>query len=248
MTFWKDRIVLVTGASSGLGAALAVELAGLGVRLILTGRDPERLQATLGRCPGAIPVTGDLASPATLDAVAAAVAEAGRLDMLFNNAGIQQAIDLFGAGGEKTEPALRDEIEINLVVPILLSHRLAPWMLKSAAPVIVNIGSGLGMVPKRSAPVYSATKAGMRAFSLAASFQGGQTHPRLRVAHVTLPVVATPMTAGRHAGAISAESAARSITQNLADGRNDIFVGKARFLPLLMRIAPRRAERIFAKA
>ncbi len=245
--WWRDKIVLVTGASSGLGAELAGELHRRGARLMLTGRDEERV-AAVAHPLGARWFAGDLASDAAIARLCARFdAEFSQLDVLINNAGVQFSLALFGGDLVDLLSRAEAEVAINLLAPFRLIARAAPAMARSPAPLVVNIGSGLGIAPKRSAPMYSATKAGLRALSLAVGFQGAQTDPPIRSVHVTLPLVATPMTAGRGRGKIAPRVAAINILDGITKGKTDIAVGKARMLPLLQRLWPGKAQRLFAQ-
>ena len=100
----------------------------------------------------------------------------------------------------------------------------------------VNIGSGLGFAPKRAAPVYCATKAALAMWSRALRLQAADDG--VRVVQVVLPLVDTAMTAGRGANKIDAMTAARAVARGLERDRDDIFVGKARLLPFMNRLAP----------
>ena len=136
--------------------------------------------------------------------------------------------------------ALESEIAINLTAPILLSARLVPLLERGQDPMIVNVSSGLALAPKASAPVYCATKAGLSHFSRGLRFQ---LEPRgIRVVDVVTPLVKTPMTAGRHDGAMEVGTFVDGLLKGLAARRDEVYVGKARFLPALLRLAPRRAR------
>ena len=82
----------------------------------------------------------------------------GGLDVLINNAGIQYTSTIDAT----LEPArVEAEIAVNLTAPMLLTAALQPWLARGAAPLVVNISSGLALAPKDSAPAYCATKAGL---------------------------------------------------------------------------------------
>jgi uncharacterized oxidoreductase len=177
----------------------------------------------------------DLAVPDAVRALAARLARRSRIDLLINNAALQAGLPL-------TDPrfdpgATVAEVQINLVAPALLAHGLrGPLERAPPGAAIVNLSSGLAYFPKRDTGLYCATKAGLRSFSQSLRYQlapGG-----IRVIEVILPLVATPMTAGRGNRKMDPDAAARAILAGIARGRDEVHVGKARLLPLLNRIAP----------
>ncbi|ANE42885.1 SDR family NAD(P)-dependent oxidoreductase [Deinococcus puniceus] len=159
------KVVVLTGASSGIGRATAVELAARGYRLVLAARRADelgllarQLDPTGGRVI-AVPtdVTDDASRRALL---AAAAAHFGRVDVLVNNAGV--AVEQ-GWWWDDADP-LR-VLRVNLEAPIELTRLALPDMRRRGAGHIVNIGSVAGRVASNG--VYSASKYGLRGFSLA---------------------------------------------------------------------------------
>ena len=116
----SGRVVIITGATSGLGTWLAEGLDAAGARLVLTGRRKERLDAVATRCADAVAVPGDLLSDETRQqCVDAALERYGRLDGLVNNAGVLNAIPAL----QETADDIRAMLEINLVAPMDLARR-----------------------------------------------------------------------------------------------------------------------------
>ncbi|HWE38603.1 MAG TPA: SDR family NAD(P)-dependent oxidoreductase [Isosphaeraceae bacterium] len=155
------RVVLITGASGGLGAAIAVEAARRGFHLALNARRADRLEAVveLARTNGveAIAIADDLADPEAPERIVrAAIDHFGRLDILVNNAGV----GLFGLFAEVDAADLRRQLEVNLVAPLMLAHRAIPSLAESRG-VIVDIGSAITSVPNPGLGAYGATKAGL---------------------------------------------------------------------------------------
>lgn len=233
-----DKIILITGGSAGIGRALADRLAASN-QVIVTGRRQEALNAASAENPALMAIRADAASPQDRHALRETIqARFGRLDMLVNNAGIQTYPDFTG----KVDMAeVEREIAVNLVAPIALTVDLMPLLRAGSAPVIVNVSSGLALAPKETAPVYCATKAGLRAFSIALRYQ--LEKEGIRVATVYPPLVKTAMTEGRNQGAMRPEEAAEEILDRLETGRDEIYLGPARLLPLALRLAPRLVYR-----
>ncbi|OOG70868.1 hypothetical protein B0E45_12680 [Sinorhizobium sp. A49] len=233
---------VVTGASSGIGLEIALHLAAKGHSVVALGRDRERLRGLAHRDQRIEVRVLDLRDLVAVAALGAELAEADVIDGLINNAAIQHNVRL-------DEPhygidQIVAEVETNLIAPVILSRLLLPN--SPARPfVIVNIGSALACYPKATSAVYSATKAGLRMFSDALRVQYEDTS--VRVLDVVLPLVDTPMTAGRGNGKITATTAAAAIVRALGPGKTRIHIGKAKLLRVLQLVAPPVAAAIIRK-
>jgi uncharacterized oxidoreductase len=102
----------------------------------------------------------------------------------------------------------------------------------------------LALVPKRSAPVYCATKAGVRTFTRALRYQCEDARLLVHVTDVVMTLVDTDMTRGRGRGKISAADAAAAVIAGIRRGAAEVFVGKTKILPVLMRFSPALGYRI----
>ncbi len=152
--------VLITGAGSGIGRALAAEAARRGYDLVLAGRTESTLYETSTLCPGAACVlaVGDVTTAEGRNAIVEAAG--GRLDVLVNNAGTLSV----GHLRQMDDAALERMTATNLVAPIALTRDLLP-VLRQSGGRVVNIGSVFGDIAYPFFAVYSATKFGLRGFS-----------------------------------------------------------------------------------
>ncbi len=229
--------VLLTGGTSGIGAELRDRLLAQGHRVIVLARGAGRLAPH----PGLVAVPCDLGDPeAVVATVRGVLAAHGAVDVLINNAAVQHAVPL--SDPASTPALLREEVTLNLLAPALLAQAVLPGMVTRGRGVIVNVSSGLAVFPKERAGLYAATKAGLSSFSLSLGWQV-EGHG-VRVVEVQLPVVDTPMTAGRGVRKIAAGRAAEAILRAV-DARGPVVrVGVARLLPLFARLAPGLGRRI----
>jgi NAD(P)-dependent dehydrogenase (short-subunit alcohol dehydrogenase family) len=174
----NGKVALVTGAGRGIGAAIALKLAGLGAQTIVCGRTLARLQHTAGQIRAAggkvEAITCDVADWKSVAALAERVqAGFGRLDILVNNAGIG------GYGGPLKDMPLEkwDEIfNTNLRGVFYMVRALAPMLIASGGGEIVNISSLAGKNPLPNGAAYSASKWGLNglSYSIAEELRGNK--------------------------------------------------------------------------
>jgi short-subunit dehydrogenase len=157
----SGRTALLTGATGGLGRAIAARLAGAGAAVVLSGRREADLLALAESLPGEDHriVVADLAEDGEAERLAAAAAG---VDILVANAGLP------GAGwlAEFTADEVKRALRVNLEAPMLLAHALFPEMLERGAGHLVFVSSLSGKSASPRTSVYNATKFGLRGFAL----------------------------------------------------------------------------------
>jgi NAD(P)-dependent dehydrogenase (short-subunit alcohol dehydrogenase family) len=155
-----NQVVIVTGASSGLGSQFARGLAAAGARLVLVARRSERLAELREDLGDVLAIAADVTAADTPARVVAETTERfGRIDGLVNNAGISNITPAL----RETTDAFRSVIETNLTAPFALSRAVALSMRESGGGSIVNIASivGLGALAPVPEASYAASKAGL---------------------------------------------------------------------------------------
>lgn len=241
-----DHTILITGGTRGIGKELALQLAAKGAKVIITGRSLAGLKSAAAIYPQNIShYQADLCQSAELDALLSWLQKTHpNLSLLINNAASQTEMDFFADLKQNWRPHCCAEINLNLTAAISLSLALLPVFCAHSSAAIVNISSGLALAPKQSAPVYCATKAGLRSFSKALRYQCAANAPSIKIVEAIMPLVDTDMTRGRGAYKISPAQAAARIIAGIETGRGEIWVGKTKALKLLNRLSPPLAERI----
>ena len=167
-----QSVALITGASSGIGAASAVSLAGLGAKVALVARRSDRLQELAAQLTAggatAVVITADVTKQAEAErAVEQTVSRLGRLDTLINNAGVMLLGPVIDAPVEEWERM----VQINLLGLLYCTHAALPHLLGAAensprrVADLVNISSVAGRETRSGSGVYEATKHGVGAFS-----------------------------------------------------------------------------------
>ena len=159
-----EKVVVVTGASAGIGEATARRLAGEGARLVLAARRTDRIQALAEELGDAVAVTTDMRDPAQVRALVAAATDAyGGVDVLVNNAGQGLHVPVM-------EIALDDLVavtELNFYAPLVAMQAVVPVMRERGGGSIVNVSSGTTrMVPAPTGTAgYASTKAALNMLS-----------------------------------------------------------------------------------
>ena len=154
---FDDKVVIVTGGSSGIGRAAARRFAEAGARVIVTGRRAAPLEQAAADHPNIAAVVADAAAPAdAARTVARAVEAHGRLDVLVNNAGAGAILPLAEATAERIEAILA----VNLVGPSLLAAAALPYLAESRG-AIVNVSSTYGHKAAAGLSHYAASKAAL---------------------------------------------------------------------------------------
>lgn len=150
--------VLLTGATGGLGQAIARTLAGKGARLLLTGRRLDVLEPLAAQLPDARTLAVDLADPAEVDRL---LAQAGELDILIANAALPGSGLLESFSQAEIDTALA----VNLRAPIAMAHALAPQMSARGQGHMLFMSSLSGKAATAGSSIYNATKFGLRGFA-----------------------------------------------------------------------------------
>jgi short-subunit dehydrogenase len=248
--------ILITGASSGIGAALAQKLAGPGRLLALVGRNASRLQAVAESCQasGAHCRVGvlDVQDRSGLSAFVGSVDEEHPIDVAILNAGILDG-RRDGAVVESGDAA-RSVLEINLLAAIDALHLVLPRLRARRKGQIVLVASLAAIVPLPDAPSYSASKAGLLAYGLA--LREAVAAEGISVVVACPGYVSTAMAQihrGARPGEIDAQRAAAIIVEGAA--RNKPIIGfpklpyllvrLGRFAPDVLRRRGQRQERFF---
>ena len=222
---------VVTGASSGIGREVALQLARAGVRLLLTARRESRLAElveSIRREGGeADLVAGDLAEPSTRQRLVDWIVDRwGACDGLINNAGIGAVGPFVDASPQR----LRQLMEINFFAPVELTRSCLPWLSRGDRPMVVNIGSVLGYVAVPDKSEYCATKFALRAWSESLGFElQGQidvllVSPSSTASEFFDRVIDSPADFHVNQRQMSADVVARQVISAMTRGRRELIL------------------------
>jgi uncharacterized oxidoreductase len=225
----RNRTILVTGGTGGIGRALAEEFDRLGNTVVVCGRRTERLAELSERSPGILGIPCDVTDAAQRRELAErVVAEHPTLDVLINNAGVQLRFDV-------SKPVdldrVRQELETNLVAPLHLTSLLADQLASRPDGTVINVSSGLAFAPIAEVAMYCASKAAVHSLTLSMRHQ--LRRAGVRVIEVVPPSVDTELGVDRrsdptatHGGMPVAEFVKHTIA-GLAAGSDEILIGGA---------------------
>ncbi|NQU56042.1 MAG: SDR family NAD(P)-dependent oxidoreductase [Rhodospirillales bacterium] len=232
----KNKTILITGGTSGIGLELVRLLSERGNEIVVLGRSQHKLDDLKKRFVRISTFQCDLSQRQQVEeAMDAVITSHPDISVLINNAAVQFTPTFISDDFDYDSIAY--EITTNLTAPLwITSLMLSGTLLRQPQALIVNVSSGLAFFPKKGSTVYCASKAALHSVSQNLRYQLAETP--VGVTEVILPLVDTPMTRGRGSRKMTAEQAARGIITGIEAGRDEIYIGKARLLPVMMLLAP----------
>ena len=245
----EGRTVLITGGTSGIGFELARQLIARRNTVIITGRDPRKLEEAKAALSGVHTFHSDASRPEDTESLRQRVtAEFPACDTLFNNAGIMRNLNMNEA---RPLTDVTRELDVNLNGPVQMVQAFVPHLKNRPNALIVNVSSGLAFVPFPLSPIYSAAKAGMHAFTrcLRVQLKGSS----VTVVELAPPGVETKLFRGEFEKEMKGQKGmpveilvTKAIT-GIEAGKEEVRPGLSNILYLLSRLAPALPFRQMAK-
>jgi len=219
--------ILITGGATGIGFALAQQLAQRGNSVIICGRNEGALKKAQAQVPALVTRLCDITDAKSRGSMVDWLnAEHTKLNVLINNAGVQRHRDFSHDGALEM---INEEVAVNFTAPICLISELLPLLKQQSQAAIVNVSSGLAFSPMADVPVYCATKAAVHSFTLSLRHQLKSTG--LRVIEIVPPIVDTGLGGGVRSEGVSnrymmspKDFAAEALSQ-LENDQNEVLVG-----------------------
>ncbi|WP_038317091.1 SDR family oxidoreductase [Kingella kingae] len=236
----NGHTVLITGGATGIGFALAKQFHAAGNQIILVGRREDVLQQAAAQLAGSRIAVADVANA---EDRARLVRDFPDVNILINNAGIQftKRFDT------QNDDEIAQEINVNLTAPAQLTLAFLPILTAKSEAAVVNVSSGLAIVPKETCALYCATKAALHSFSQVLRWQ--MENSSVRVFEILPPMVATPMSQGKgHANLkISPDELAAEFWRDFQRDHFEMMVGKTKLLYWINRVSATLGQRIMRK-
>ncbi|NRB14508.1 MAG: SDR family NAD(P)-dependent oxidoreductase [Rhizobiales bacterium] len=238
-----NKSIVITGGTSGIGYQMVRQLYNEN-SLIVISRSSEKLEALKNELPNIAIFQADLSNISELETlVDDIIKKHNSIDILVNNVAVQYTPYL--TDDDFDYASISTEINLNFTSICSLCYLFLPALIKDSRSAIININSGLGLAPKTSSAVYCATKAGLNSFSKSLRYQLENTN--IKVYQPFLDLVDTGMTEGRGKNKMTSKQAAADILSGVNLDKFDHFIGKVKWLKLLLRATPSIAARILKK-
>ena len=237
----NKNVVLITGGTSGIGLELVRQLYLLENKLIVISSNQANLLKLKTDYPNISTLTCDLGDRLSVrKLIDKCLEEYNDINIIINNAGIQH--NYIWTEENEGYKKIEDEVQINFTSPMQIIYGLLPLLTTKQNSAIVNVSSSLAFVPKKSAPIYCATKSAIHNATKALRYQLNTT--TVKVFEIIPPLVDTAMTEGRGKGKISPKQLVDKFLRNFKNDKFENNIGKTKLLRLIQRISPSLADNI----
>ena len=239
-----NNTILITGGTGGFGFEFASKLIALGNTVIITGRNAEKLQEVKSKLPEVFTIQSDVSKSDDISNLFNQVTKQfPELNIIINNAGEMRKISLHQPH-DLTD--ITREIEINLMGPIRMVQQFLPHLKTKTNAAIVNVTSGIALMPFPISPIYSASKAGFRSYTQALRVQLKNTS--IKVIEVVAPGSSTPLNDkfvnedGFNANMLMApDKIIDAAIKGMKNDKDEIFPGLSKLMRIMSRVAPKFA-------
>ena len=236
----SNNTILITGGTSGLGLEFARQLIAAGNIVIITGRNQAKLDETAKMLPVVHTFKSDVSNSGDIAVLFDLVSKQfPALNVLINNAGEMRKINLQDATIGIDD--ITREIDINLSGPIKMIHKFLPHLKTKQNAAIVNVTSGIALVPFPLSPVYGASKSGLRSYTQSLRVQLKNTG--IKVFEVVAPGAKTPLN-DKFEGDVDSkmlmepDKLITAVLKAMANDKREIYPGIAVAIRIMSRLAP----------
>ena len=238
----SGHTILITGGTSGIGLELATQLYKQQNTVLITGRDPHKLQEVQRQLRGVHTYQSDVSDPAAIVSLYQRVTnDFPDLNVLINNAGEMRMLSL---NGQHSLQDIGREIDINLLGPVRMVEQFLPFLITKRQAAIINTSSGLAFVPLPSAPIYCATKAAIHSYTQSLRVQLHGTP--VKVFELAPPPTSTPLMDNfgsdslnsQSSGVMNVDKMVRAALSGLEKDTEEIRPGVSNVLKMMSRLAP----------
>lgn len=237
----KDKTILITGGGSGIGLEAARQFLSEGAKVIITGRNQDKLDIAKNLYPGLVAIKSDAANEEEAKALFSRVKEMGGIDILYNNAGVSGKLLSLGIANEQHFKSAAYEIQINYLAVVRLNDLFLNMLKSRKQAVIINTSSILRYVPAIIEPTYSASKAALGFYTESLRKHLQLLNSTVKVVEVLPPLVATEMTVDIQEKMLTPEQFVNGLISGLKKDRLTIRVGDTKLVYLINRFFPKLA-------
>ena len=240
----KGKTILITGGGSGIGLEAARQFLHLGLKVIITGRNQEKLDAAKKAYPALIAIQSDVSKAEDAEALYEQVKSLGGIDILYNNAGVGVPPLNLGVANDKHVEGALYEIEVNYLGVIRLNNLFMDMLKSRKQAAIINTSSILSIVPSILEATYSASKTALAFYTKSLRKHLQIIGSNVKVFELLPPLVDTDMVTDRNDKKISPEHLVKGLIAGLKKDQYTIRVGDAKVIYLLNRMAPEVAYKL----
>lgn len=235
-----SNTILVTGGTSGLGLEFTKQFIELGNTVIITGRDISKLEKTKAAVPKVHIFQSDVSNPKAINELyKRVITQFPNLNILINNAGEMRKINLHDTSYDLEN--ITREIEINLLRPIRMVQQFLPHLKTKTSAAILNVTSGVALIPFPISPIYGASKSGLRSYTKSLRIQIKDTD--IEVFELIAPGAKTPLNDKFESDVdpktlMDPNKLVAVAIKGLENDTLEIYPGFAKLLKIASRLAP----------
>ncbi len=237
----KEKTVLITGGTAGIGLEATKQFLANGAKVIITGRNQDKLDAAKKMYPAVVAIKSDAANESDAQSLFNKIKELGGIDILYNNAGVVSPPLNLGVANNKHIEGATYEINVNYLGVIRLNNLFIEMLKARKEGAIINTTSILSLVPSVIEPTYSASKVALHFYTETLRKHLHLLKSNVKVFELLPPVVATEMTADRENKKISPENLVKELILGLKKDKYIIRVGDSKLLYFNSRLSPKIA-------
>lgn len=237
----KNKTILITGGSAGIGLEAAKQFLEIGAKVIITGRNQDKLDTVKKLYPNLIAIKSDVASEEDAMFLYKQVEQLGGIDILYNNAGVGVMPSNLGVANDKHAQGAAYEMNINYIGVIRLNNLFLDMLKSRKEGAIINTTSVLSYVPSLLEATYSATKTALAFYTKSLREHLRISNSKLKVFELLPPAVETELIAHRKVKKMSTEKLVKGLIAGLQKDQHTIRMGYTSTFYYLNRIFPKLA-------
>ncbi len=235
----KGKTILITGGGSGIGLEAAKQFLQIGAKVIITGRNKDKLAAAKIAYPSLTIIQSDVGNEADAQFLFDKVKELGGIDILYNNAGVGILPTNLGVANDKHLNGAVYEMEVNYFGVIRLNNLFMEMLKSREEAAIINTTSILSIVPSMIEATYSASKSALAFYTKSLRGHLHILNSNVKVFELLPPLVDTEMVADRDDKKISSEKLVKGLIKGLEKNQYTIRVGDSKLIYVLNRFFPK---------
>ncbi|WP_442591052.1 SDR family oxidoreductase [Pedobacter sp. AW31-3R] len=237
----NGKTILITGGASGIGLEAAKQFSAIGAKVIITGRNQQKLEAAEKDIPSLIAIRSDVENEDDALSLFRQVSVMGGIDILYNNAGVGSPALNLGVSSDKILEQASYEMNVNYFGVIRLNNLFMDMLKSRKDSAIINTTSILSLVPALEEPTYSATKVALSFYTRLLRKNLEILNSNVKVFELLPPVVATEMTAKRKDKKMTPEQLVKELISGMEKDQFTIRVGDTKLLYIMSRFFPKLA-------